>query len=162
VLAGTPSFIEQIKDVPALWQRIELKCAMGHLDEDEIGPYLEHRIAVAGGENNPFTEAACKTLYDLTEGNLREVNVLADLALLSACGAEAEEVTDEHVSSASDERTSADVTETLERYIGNSVSKTVHLSHCIEVPDRKNQAPFESLQDALDAGYVPCELCIKA
>lgn len=161
VLVGTPNFLEKVKDVPGLWQRVELKSALGGLAEDEMAPYLEHRLSVAGAEKNLFDEDAGKLLYEKTGGILREINLLADLALLSACGDEAESVTTEHIEKAVEEYAGREVTETLETFVGNSLSKVVHAARCIELPDRKHQVFFKSVDEAREAGYVLCDLCLS-
>lgn len=47
-----------------------------------------------------------------------------------------------------------------EYYIGNTNSHKVHLPTCPNLPSEKNQARFDTLQEALDQGYAPCGTCL--
>lgn len=46
-------------------------------------------------------------------------------------------------------------------YIGNSYRKTFHKRDCPSViqMNHKNQVPFKSVEEALNAGYSPCGNC---
>lgn len=46
-------------------------------------------------------------------------------------------------------------------YIGNSYRKTFHRRDCESVlqMNYKNQVPFNSAEEAIDAGYSPCGNC---
>lgn len=44
-------------------------------------------------------------------------------------------------------------------YIGNKNSHKFHLPTCSWLPDTKNQVTFDSREDAISAGYVPCKRC---
>lgn len=45
-------------------------------------------------------------------------------------------------------------------FIGNRNSKIFHGSNCASLPSEKNQVPFGSYQEAIDAGYKPCGSCL--
>ena len=45
-------------------------------------------------------------------------------------------------------------------YIGNKNSKKLHISTCSGLPKSENQVPFDSYEEAIDAGYTPCSSCI--
>lgn len=47
------------------------------------------------------------------------------------------------------------------RYIGNVNSLKVHTENCVNLPAEKNRVYFDSLQEALDAGYEPCGSCMN-
>lgn len=44
-------------------------------------------------------------------------------------------------------------------YIGNKNSHKFHLPTCSWLPDTKNQVTFDSREEAISAGYVPCQRC---
>ena len=44
-------------------------------------------------------------------------------------------------------------------YIGNKNSKKFHLPSCTGLPKERNQIFFESREEALEEGYVPCSIC---
>jgi competence protein ComEC len=44
-------------------------------------------------------------------------------------------------------------------YIGNKNSKVLHLSTCSSLPQEQNRVYFNSRQEAIDAGYTPCNAC---
>ncbi len=57
------------------------------------------------------------------------------------------------------ETTAAPETDAGEQYIGNKNSKKFHLPSCRSLPEEKNRVYFDSRQEAIDAGYVPCKNC---
>ena len=73
-------------DLRQLAQRITARCHLRPLRCEEIGDYVRHRLATAGadaaGDIVPFRLA--RTLYALTEGVPRAINLLCDRALLGA------------------------------------------------------------------------------
>jgi type II secretory pathway predicted ATPase ExeA len=82
-------------------QRIGLFYHLGPLAEDEIGGYIQHRLAVAGGGASLFTDGALEAIYNYTGGIPRIINSLANAALLEGMGAEVEVVDEYLVESAS-------------------------------------------------------------
>jgi competence protein ComEC len=44
-------------------------------------------------------------------------------------------------------------------YIGNVNSKVFHIITCNSLPDPKNQVIFETMEEALEAGYRGCKRC---
>ncbi|MDR2700769.1 MAG: MBL fold metallo-hydrolase [Nitrososphaerota archaeon] len=44
-------------------------------------------------------------------------------------------------------------------YIGNKNSKVFHLQSCSFLPQEQNRVYFNSRQEAIDAGYTPCNTC---
>jgi DNA-binding protein len=45
-------------------------------------------------------------------------------------------------------------------YIGNKNTKKFHLDTCRSLPAPKNQVRFNTRQEAINAKYVPCKICI--
>ena len=87
VLTGQ-SELHQMLANPALRslsQRIALEHHMERLRSIDVGPYLEHRISVAGGRyETVFAPGAEPTFFEFSEGCPRLLNLLADRALLAA------------------------------------------------------------------------------
>ena len=44
-------------------------------------------------------------------------------------------------------------------YVGNKNSKILHLTSCGSLPQETNRVYFETRQEAIDAGYTPCNSC---
>ncbi|HEX7742968.1 MAG TPA: XrtA/PEP-CTERM system-associated ATPase [Sphingobium sp.] len=84
-LLGQPEFRDLLKspDLEQLRQRV---IATHHLDpmmEDEVEPYILHRLSVVGWNGDPsFTPDAFAAIYDATGGVPRRINVLASRVLL--------------------------------------------------------------------------------
>jgi general secretion pathway protein A len=77
ILLGQPELL-QILAQPELRQLLQRVTARFHLEalsKDEIAPYVEHRLAVAGARG---------TFYDVSEGIPRLINLICDRALLGA------------------------------------------------------------------------------
>ena len=47
----------------------------------------------------------------------------------------------------------------IANYIGNINSKKYHLPDCGSLPDKENQAYFNTVKEAENAGYAPCGNC---
>jgi type II secretory pathway predicted ATPase ExeA len=86
-----------------LAQRIVVRYHIGGLTKDELPPYLEHRLRLAGTEIPLFEQPALVALFQATNGLPRKVNLLAHLALNAAAFQNASSVTAEHVKAAVDE-----------------------------------------------------------
>jgi general secretion pathway protein A len=84
VLLGQPELRERIRQRGGepFAQRIGIACHLGALPAEEIGPYLAHRLGVAGREAPLFEPAAVAALHRLSGGLPRRVNQLAAGALL--------------------------------------------------------------------------------
>jgi general secretion pathway protein A len=84
-LLGQPEFREKLK-TPGLEQLRQRVIATHHLDPmsaDEVGPYLEHRLALVDWVGNPrFTGEAYAALYAHTGGVPRALNTLMSRLLL--------------------------------------------------------------------------------
>ncbi len=85
VLVGQPQLKDKL-DLPELVQlkqRIAVRFHIRALTEQEVGQYIQHRLAVAGsGGDIIFQEEALRSIYHYTGGIPRLINILADKALL--------------------------------------------------------------------------------
>ena len=86
-----------------LRQRIGLRYRLGPLSLVETIAYIEHRIRIAGGGNNPFARAAMERIHAVSGGIPRLINTLATTALLDAFGDDAESVDATRVAAAARE-----------------------------------------------------------
>lgn len=89
VLVGQPELGQMLNrtDLRQLSQRITVRYFLGTISLDETCRYIQHRLDVAGGrELVHFQPAALRTVYRLTRGLPRMINVLCDRALLIAYG----------------------------------------------------------------------------
>jgi general secretion pathway protein A len=95
VLAGQP----ELKDVldsdklKQLVQRVRLRFHLGALDDLDTQAYIEHRLRVAGlDENKIFDEDCYKVIYRYSGGIPRLINTLCDSTLLIAYGEDRDHV----------------------------------------------------------------------
>ena len=83
LLAGEPDLLTLLRQPAAqpLTQHATVQAKLAVLDEDEVGGFLFHRLAVAGNPHIDFDDAALSRLAELSCGVPRLVNLLADRAL---------------------------------------------------------------------------------
>jgi type II secretory pathway predicted ATPase ExeA len=80
------------KDLRSFAQRIGAGFHLRALGADEVGPYLAHRLAVAGREEPLFTDGAVAVLAQASAGVPRRLNVLAQASLLVGYGLSAQRI----------------------------------------------------------------------
>ncbi len=84
-LLGQPEFRDLLKS-PRLEQLHQRVIATHHLEPmmaQEVEPYIQHRLSIAGWTGNPhFTARAFAALYSATDGVPRRVNALTSRVLL--------------------------------------------------------------------------------
>ncbi|WP_374354874.1 AAA family ATPase [Chitinimonas sp.] len=86
ILVGQPE-LDQMLAKPNLRQLAQRVVARYHLDalsRDELAAYIQHRLQIAGCQRALFPASLVATLYRLTGGVPRLVNLLCDRALLGA------------------------------------------------------------------------------
>jgi general secretion pathway protein A len=86
VLLGQPELDEKLarNELRQLRQRISVWWQLGPLDAAETREYVRHRLRVAGALERPiFTDAALRTVHQISRGVPRVVNLLCDRALLA-------------------------------------------------------------------------------
>jgi type II secretory pathway predicted ATPase ExeA len=84
VLVGQPQ-LKQLLSRPELEQFAQRVSADFHIEPltaDEVGPYIRHRLQVAGREDTLFEDAAIALIADSTRGTPRRINILCDTALV--------------------------------------------------------------------------------
>lgn len=94
ILIGQPE-LQTILAHPAmrqLAQRITARYHLVPLSRDKTIAYVGHRLEVAGLKREVFTPAALRTVYKLSGGVPRRINILCDRALLGAYARQQERI----------------------------------------------------------------------
>ncbi len=101
VMFGQPEFTEKItqKNMRQLRERITSHFDLKPFGSEDVLRYIQSRMLSAGYKGNKpiFTQEACQLIWQVSEGILRRVNILADKSLLAAFARGDRNVTDRHV-----------------------------------------------------------------
>ncbi|WP_424831763.1 ExeA family protein [Ruegeria sp.] len=99
VLVGQPELRDMVLDpkMRQLTQRVAASFHLERMDEATVERYIRHRMMIAGGNGEEFTEEACKTIASQTRGVPRLVNQFCDFALLYAWTNESHKVDEDIV-----------------------------------------------------------------
>lgn len=81
VLLGQPGLKKRIKNIPQLKQRINVRFHLEPLSRDETTNYIKHRLNIAGGDKQIFTDDAIELIYERSGGLPRLINNIAQNAL---------------------------------------------------------------------------------
>ncbi len=94
ILIGQPELKEKLKgkSCAPLMQRVGVKYHIKPLDQSEVKEYLNFRMSVAGRTEGLFTDSAIELIYNISKGVPREINTIANYALLEGFGREAKEI----------------------------------------------------------------------
>jgi type II secretory pathway predicted ATPase ExeA len=86
ILLGHPQLRIRLKSLAfdALKQRLRYPFFLEGFSLEETIAYIKHRLAIAGGAPELFSEEAIKRIFDASEGVPRAINNLCELALLKA------------------------------------------------------------------------------
>lgn len=76
--------ILKVRHMEAIDQRIQVRCQMNPMIEQEMRQYIEHQVKVAGGQGELFSEEALNAIYTYSLGVPRRVNSLCSQAMLDA------------------------------------------------------------------------------
>lgn len=86
ILAGQPELRDKLNEpaLKQLRQRIAVRYHLGPLSREELGGYIQHRLAMAGSSEGrlEFTDDALDRIYAYTKGVPRLINIVCDKALL--------------------------------------------------------------------------------
>ncbi|MGB5511105.1 MAG: AAA family ATPase [Woeseiaceae bacterium] len=112
ILIGQPELRELLarNDLRQLAQRITGRYHLEPLTRQETAQYIEHRLKVAGALGEVFDSGAKKSVFSLSQGVPRLINVICDRALLGAYSVESRRVNSRLV-----RRAAAEVSGELER-----------------------------------------------
>ena len=86
ILLGQPELDELLNrsELRQLAQRITARYHLTSLNRDDCYAYVSHRLSLAGGNPDLFTDGGLSKLFHLSNGTPRLVNIIADRALLGA------------------------------------------------------------------------------
>jgi general secretion pathway protein A len=82
ILVGQMNLVSAIGRLRGLEERIAVKALLRSFTAEETAAYVRHRLEVAGATQEIFTPDAFEALHYLGHGTARQINRLADLALL--------------------------------------------------------------------------------
>lgn len=105
VLAGQPLIRNKLtlNTNNPLRQRIVVKHVMNSIQKDELGKYLQTRLAFGGTHEELFTQPSIEAIFGATSGVPRLVNSLATNCLLYACEKRQHQIDEETVYQAQSE-----------------------------------------------------------
>jgi len=106
ILVGQPPLRELLQhpELEQFAQRVAVDYHLDGLSGEETRGYIRHRLRVAGGEHELFTDDACEAVFVHSGGIPRLVNLLCDLALVYAYARQAAVVTGELIEQIVSER----------------------------------------------------------
>jgi general secretion pathway protein A len=99
LLSGQSSILPMLARMPALEERLAVKCLLRPFCVEETAAYVSHRLKVAGAKRTIVEPDAFAALQELTHGYPRQINRLCDLGLLIGYAEERETLTAEHFES---------------------------------------------------------------
>ncbi len=105
VLVGQPELKKMLnqRELRQLNQRITARYHLEPLNLDETLSYIQHRLAISGGDARIFDKSAIRRIYRLSHGIPRLINLLCDRALLGAYAKGVRSVTAKMVNQAAKE-----------------------------------------------------------
>lgn len=94
ILLGQPELLELLakQELRQFSQRITARFHLDALAFGETAEYISHRLEIAGLRNNVFSNAAVKTVFKLSGGVPRVINLICDRSLLGAYAQDQNEV----------------------------------------------------------------------
>jgi len=112
ILIGQPELREILRrpELRQVAQRIVARYHLGHLTRPEVGAYVAHRLRVSGTQTPVFPCSLIGSLYRLTGGVPRLINLICDRALLGTYVQRELQVTPKTLKAAANEVIDADTT----------------------------------------------------
>lgn len=83
ILLGQPELKEKINKLPQFRQRIAIRYHLRALSQEMSLGYIQHRLKVAGAQNEIFLEETFESIYKFSSGIPRRINNICDMALLA-------------------------------------------------------------------------------
>jgi general secretion pathway protein A len=103
LFVGQMNLVTAIGRLPSLDERIAVKMLVRSFTPEETADYVRHRLIAAGAAREIFTPDALEAIHYLGHGVPRQINRLADLALLVGFADELPRLTAEQVEAVSEE-----------------------------------------------------------
>ena len=92
ILLGQPELKEKVEAIPQLRQRVSVRYHLMALDERETKEYIEHRLEVAGCQENIFDSETYPLIFNASEGIPRRINNICDMSLLAGFGSKKDKI----------------------------------------------------------------------
>lgn len=94
ILVGQPELKGMVlnPNMRQLAQRVAASFHLNGMDEETVGKYIAHRLKVAGGTGEEFSDEAVAKIHEATCGIPRLVNQLCEFSMLYAWGEEVKQV----------------------------------------------------------------------
>jgi general secretion pathway protein A len=103
LLVGEMNLLSAVSRLPGLEERLSVKTLLRSLTASETASYIRHRLQAAGVTREIFTADAAEALHYLAHGLPRQINRLADLALLVGFADRLPKITADRVETVSEE-----------------------------------------------------------
>jgi len=103
LLVGQMGLVSAVGRLPSLAERVAVSSLLRALTAEETAAYVTHRLRAAGAERDLFTPDALEALHYLGHGIPRQINRLADLALLVGFADRLPKITTEQIEAVSEE-----------------------------------------------------------
>lgn len=103
LLAGQPALLPALGRMPNLDDRVGVKTLLRPFTLEETISYITHRLTGAGASRTIFDESALEALHQLGRGVPRQINRLADLALLIGFAEELPHLSADQIEAVSEE-----------------------------------------------------------
>jgi type II secretory pathway predicted ATPase ExeA len=81
VFFGLPEIEKNLKLDPPLAQRVAMRYRLESFTSESTEAYIKHRLRLAGGAKNPFTQDAIEAVHRRASGTPRVINTICDNAL---------------------------------------------------------------------------------
>ena len=102
LLMGQPELRDRIHKNKQLVQRIAMGYHLEPLGKEEISRYIAHRLEVAGGNRNIFTDDAIELIFANSGGIPRRINQICDMSLVTGFSKKVDKIDGEIVNEAVD------------------------------------------------------------
>ncbi|WP_295405066.1 AAA family ATPase [uncultured Thiocystis sp.] len=99
MLLGQPQLRDLLHhpDLEQFAQRVASSYHLGRIGLKETENYIRHRIIIAGGTHEIFSQDACEAIHHYSKGIPRVINLICDTALVYAYGAGERFITSESI-----------------------------------------------------------------
>ena len=97
------NLVSAVGRLPSLEERVAVNTLLRALTAEETAGYVRHRLQAAGATRDIFTPDALEALHYLGHGIPRQINRLADLALLVGYADRLPQLTAEQIEAVSEE-----------------------------------------------------------
>lgn len=135
LLVGQPELDSRLAtpELRQLTQRLTVRVDLDPLHREDIGPYIKHRLEVAGNGKVLFDESALEHIWLGSKGIPRIINLLCDRALARAASVQADAIDAQHI---------VDAATDLRIVLGENIPHA-SIGRCDEVPLTEGVAPAD-------------------